>query len=131
MRCYFLFYQLNQSGHSPLTKAFSPTELPLIEYFLYFWSFSINSRDGYMWKSQIISFWNIQISPSGTNNHATFKLTYIPFLPHSDAQFDLQWIVLTMQMHQVAAMWFSDMIFALMNWTGVANKVAGECIKFK
>ena len=40
----------NQSGPSPLTsginKAFSPTELPLTGYFLFFGPFSVNPRDG-------------------------------------------------------------------------------------
>ncbi len=40
----------NQSAHSPLTsdinKAFSSTQLPLTEYFLFFGPFSVNPRDG-------------------------------------------------------------------------------------
>ncbi len=46
----------NQSVHSPLTsdinKAFSSTQLPLTGYFLFFRSFSVNPRDGCVWKSQ-------------------------------------------------------------------------------
>ncbi len=46
----------NQSAHSPLTsginKAFSSTQLPLTGYFLFFGPFSVNSRDGCVWKSQ-------------------------------------------------------------------------------
>ncbi len=46
----------NQSVHSPLTsdinKAFSSTQLPLTGYFLFFWPFSVNPRDGCVWKSQ-------------------------------------------------------------------------------
>ncbi|MDW1568536.1 hypothetical protein R7D93_25430 [Vibrio sp. YT-15] len=39
---------------------------------------------------------NTQTSPSGTNNHATFKVTSITFLHHSDAPFELQQLVFTM-----------------------------------
>ncbi len=46
----------NQSAHSPLTsdinKAFSSTQLPLTGYFLIFGPFSVNPRDGCVWKSQ-------------------------------------------------------------------------------
>ncbi len=46
----------NQSAHSPLTsdinKAFSSRQLLLTGYFLFFWSFSGNPRDGCAWKSQ-------------------------------------------------------------------------------
>ncbi len=46
----------NQSAHSPLTsdinKAFSSTQLPLTGYFLFFRPFSVNPRDGCVWKSQ-------------------------------------------------------------------------------
>ncbi len=46
----------NQSVHSPLTsdinKAFSSTQLPLAGYFLFFRPFSVNPRDGCVWKSQ-------------------------------------------------------------------------------
>ncbi len=46
----------NQSAYSPLTsdinKAFSSTQLPLTGYFLFFWPFSVNPRDGCTWKSQ-------------------------------------------------------------------------------
>ncbi len=46
----------NQSVHSPLTsdinKAFSSTQLPLTGYFLLLGSFSVNPRDGCVWKSQ-------------------------------------------------------------------------------
>ncbi len=46
----------NQSVHSPLTsdinKTFSSTQLPLTGYFLFFGSFSVNPRDGCVWKSQ-------------------------------------------------------------------------------
>ncbi len=46
----------NQSVHSPLTsdinKAFSSTQLPFTGYFLFFGPFSVNSRDGCVWKSQ-------------------------------------------------------------------------------
>ncbi len=46
----------NQSVHSPLTsdinKTFSSTQLPLAGYFLFFRPFSVNSRDGCVWKSQ-------------------------------------------------------------------------------
>ncbi len=46
----------NQSVHSPLTsdinKAFSSTQLPLTGYFLFFGPFSVNPRDGCVWKSQ-------------------------------------------------------------------------------
>ncbi len=70
----------NQSAHSPLTsdinKAFLSTQLPLTGNFLFYGPFSVNPRDGCVWKSQQISrFWNTQISPSGTNNHSTFKVT--------------------------------------------------------
>ncbi len=69
----------NQSVHSPLTsdiKAFSSTQLELTGYFLFFRPFSVNRRDGCVWKSQkISSFWNTQTSASGTNNHSTFKVT--------------------------------------------------------
>ncbi len=70
----------NQSVHSPLTadinKAFSSTQRPLTGYFLFFGPFSVNPRDGCAWKSQYISSsWNTQTSPSGTNNHSTFKVT--------------------------------------------------------
>ncbi len=47
--CY-LSINSNQSAHSPLTsdinKAFSSTQLPLSEYFLFFGPFSVNPRDG-------------------------------------------------------------------------------------
>ncbi len=87
----------NQSAHSPLTsdidKAFSSTQLPLTGYFLFFWPFSVNPKDGCAWKSQeISSFWNTQTSPSGTNKHSSFKIL---FLPHSDARFELQQVVFT------------------------------------
>ncbi len=46
----------NQSVHSPLTsdinKTFSSTQLPLAGYFLFFRPFSVNPRDGCVWKSQ-------------------------------------------------------------------------------
>ncbi len=46
----------NQSVHSPLTsdinKAFSSTQLLLTGYFLFFGPFSVNTRDGCVWKSQ-------------------------------------------------------------------------------
>ncbi len=46
---------LHQSGHSPLTsginKAFSPTELPLNGYFLFFGTFSVNPRYSFVSKS--------------------------------------------------------------------------------
>ncbi len=46
----------NQSVHSPLTsdtnKTFSSTQLPPTGYFLFFGSFSVNPRDGCVWKSQ-------------------------------------------------------------------------------
>ncbi len=46
----------NQSVHSPLTsdinKAFSSTQLLLTGYFLFFEPFSVNTRDGCVWKSQ-------------------------------------------------------------------------------
>ncbi len=46
----------NQSAHSPLTsdinKAFPSTQLPLTGYFLFFRPFSVNLRDGCVWKSQ-------------------------------------------------------------------------------
>ncbi len=46
----------NQSLHCPLTsdinKAFSSTQLPLTGYFLSFRPFSVNPRDGCVWKSQ-------------------------------------------------------------------------------
>ncbi len=46
----------NQSVHSPLTsdinKTFSSTQLPLTGYFLFFGPFSVNPRDGCVWKSQ-------------------------------------------------------------------------------
>ncbi len=49
----------NQAGHSPLTsginKAFSPTELPLADYYLFFRPFSVNPRDGCLWKCPYIS----------------------------------------------------------------------------
>ncbi len=46
----------NQSDHSPLTsdinKSLSSTQLPLTGYFLFFRPFSVNPRDGWVWKSQ-------------------------------------------------------------------------------
>ncbi len=46
----------NQSAHSPLTSdinmAFSSTQLPLTDYFLFFGPFSVNHRYGCAWKSQ-------------------------------------------------------------------------------
>jgi len=40
---------------------------------------------------------NTKTSLSGTNNHASINITYIIFIPHSDAHFELQEeIVLTM-----------------------------------
>ncbi len=46
----------NQSVHSPLTsdinKTFSSTQLPVTGYFLFFRPFSVNPRDGCVWKSQ-------------------------------------------------------------------------------
>ncbi len=52
--CLSIIY--NQSAHSPLTsdinKAFSSTQLPLTGYFLFFRPFSVNPRDGCVWKSQ-------------------------------------------------------------------------------
>lgn len=59
------------SAHSPLTsdinQRFSPSELSLTREFLFFRSFSVNPRDGYVRKSKLIScFWNIQSSPSGS-----------------------------------------------------------------
>ncbi len=45
----------NQSAHSPLTsdinKAFSSTQVPLTGYFIFFWPFSVNPRDGCVWNS--------------------------------------------------------------------------------
>ncbi len=69
-----------QSVHSPLSsyinKAFSSTQLLLTGYFLFFGPFSVNPRDGCVWKSQkISSLWNTQTGPSDTNNHSTFKVT--------------------------------------------------------
>ncbi len=52
--CLSIIY--NQSVHSPLTsdinKTFSSTQLPLTGYFLFFGAFSVNPRDGCVWKSQ-------------------------------------------------------------------------------
>ncbi len=65
---------------------------------------SLQTLDIVVCKNQqlISSFWNTQTNLSGTNNHATFKLT---FHPHSDAWFEHQQIVLTMS---VDAMWLTD-----------------------
>lgn len=68
------------AGNSPLTsinKTFSPRELPLTEYFLFFRPFSVSPSDGSAWKSQyIISVCrNVQTSLSGTNNNAMFNVT--------------------------------------------------------
>ena len=65
----------DQSGPSPLTslinKHFCPPELLLTGCFLFFASFSANSRDCCVWKSQeISSFWDTQTTLSGTNNHS-------------------------------------------------------------
>lgn len=50
-----------------------------------------------MGKSQYIySFWNAQCNLSGTYKHTKFKVTWITFLPHSDAEFELDQVVLTM-----------------------------------
>ncbi len=59
-----------------INNAVSPTEMPLAGYFLFFGPFSVNPRDGYVWKSQqISSFWNTQTSPSGTSNHVQSNLS--------------------------------------------------------
>ncbi len=44
----------NLSDHSPLTSTrhFQSTQLPLTGYFLFFGPFSVNPRDGCLWKSQ-------------------------------------------------------------------------------
>ncbi len=63
-----------------------------------------SSDQATFFQSSIVQFWwpcvncslrNTQTSPSGTNNHSMFKVTYIPFLPHSDARFELQQVVFT------------------------------------
>ncbi len=55
--CYYCLSIIsNQSAHSPLTsyinKTFLSTQLPLTGYFLFFEPFSVNPRDGCVWKSQ-------------------------------------------------------------------------------
>lgn len=37
-------------------------------------------------------------SPSSTNKHATFKVTYINFVPHSYALFELRQVILAMSL---------------------------------
>ncbi len=69
----------NQSAHSPLTsdinKAFSSTQLSLTGYFLFFGPFSVNLEIVVCENpSRSAVFLNTQISPSGTNNHSTFKV---------------------------------------------------------
>ena len=57
------------------TRHFRPHNCHALDIFS-FGPFSVNSKDGWAWKSQrISSFWNTQSGPSGTNNHATFKVT--------------------------------------------------------
>lgn len=54
-------------------------------------------KDHFVGKSQQIScFWNTQITTSSTNNHVTFKVSSVIFLPHSDALFQLQQLVVGM-----------------------------------
>ncbi len=104
-----------QSVHSPLisdiNKAFS-TKLPLTGYFLFFGPFSVNPRDGCVWKSQkISSFWNTQTGPSAPTiipRSESLKSPFFPILmlglnfsksssPHLDAK-----------IHWVAALWLAD-----------------------
>ncbi len=68
----------NQSAHSPLTSTrhFRPHICHSLDIFFFPRAFSVNPRDGCAWRSQkISSFWNTQTSPSGTNNHHTYKVT--------------------------------------------------------
>ncbi len=76
----------NQSAHSPLTsdinKACSSTQLPLTGYFLFFGPFSVNTRDGCVWKSQqISSFWNTRTSPSALTTIPRSESLKSPFFP--------------------------------------------------
>lgn len=71
------------SCHSPpssgIYEASSPREVRLIGYFLF-----LNPRDGFKGKSKV--------------SVATSKVTLITFVPHSDATFEHQQVVLTVSM---------------------------------
>lgn len=62
--------------------------LLLTGYFLLFRPFSVNPRDR-------PSLWNTHGRPSATSNFYMFKLEVSLSLPHSDAQFELNQVVLT------------------------------------
>ncbi len=69
----------NQSANSPLTSdnqqgIFVHTTAAHWIFSIFPTTLYINSRDGCVWKVDR-SFWNTQTSPSGTNNHSTFKVT--------------------------------------------------------
>lgn len=86
---YTLPGSLNQSGYFPLTslinKTFSPTELSLTQGFFSPAPLWIISRDCFVWICQEISnSWNIQTSPSGTNNHAIDNIAKFTLFSHSD-----------------------------------------------
>ncbi len=96
----------NQSAHSSLTsdinKAFSSTQLLLTGYFLFFGPFSVNPRDGCAWKS-----------------------------PVDQQRFELQQVVFTTSrcLNALSCCHLIGLQFVLpSNWTGVPNKVAGECV---
>lgn len=78
-----------QSGHSLTSdkEAFSSTDLKQTGYFLFFTSFSVNQR----WPCG-----KIPVDQQFFNNHDTFKVTVITFLPHSGSQFKFQQIIVTM-----------------------------------
>ena len=99
----------DQSGSSPLTSliniAFLPAELMLTGHFLFSATFSVNPNCC-VWKSQdISSYWDIQTTLSGTNNHSTVKVTKITFLSHSDIWSEKQLYLLTMSACCYAFSW--------------------------
>lgn len=88
-------------------------------YFHFLWPLSVKPKDGCIEKfQQISSFINTPISLCGTNNHASVRLTYITFLHHCDAQFELQQVFVTMSLclvPYICTMWLADYMFALMS----------------
>lgn len=80
------------------------------------------------WKSQqISSLGNTRASPSGTDNHATFKVTYVlfffppPFPPGT--YFELQQVIFTYALSCCRAIgWFDILVNERLKWIGVKDK---------